>query len=88
MRSNLLNRQSARLLSVDISTEGRPAIRNRRMLPIEHALMEEGTRDYDITSDGKGFVLIVPSDDPRDPPDPQINVVLNWFEELRQRVPR
>jgi hypothetical protein len=46
-------------------------------------------RPYDITPDGKQFILMVLRD-PAESPDrttQQINVVLNWFEELKQRVP-
>jgi hypothetical protein len=46
-------------------------------------------RGYDITPDGKTFVGVVPiTASQNGAPAPfQINVVLNWFTELRQRVP-
>jgi hypothetical protein len=41
---------------------------------------------FDIHPDGKRFVMVTQGDVP--PPEPaQINVVLDWFEELWQRVP-
>jgi serine/threonine-protein kinase len=43
-------------------------------------------RGYDITPDGK-FVAVLPAKDPSGGPEVQINIVLNWFEELKQRVP-
>ena len=44
-----------------------------------------GRADYDITTDGRRF-LMVKEDKPREGPR-QINVVLNWFEELKRLVP-
>jgi Tol biopolymer transport system component len=41
-------------------------------------------RSYDVTPDGEHFLLTkLPGDQPR----PRIMVVLNWFEELRAKVP-
>jgi hypothetical protein len=46
--------------------------------------------NYDVTADGQRF-LMVAADSPTHSNEPafrpQINVVLNWFEELKQRVP-
>jgi Tol biopolymer transport system component len=44
-------------------------------------------RTYDVTADGQRFLIIkdVPGD--RTSTSPTINVVLNWQEELKQRVP-
>ncbi len=46
-------------------------------------------RNYDVSSDGKRFVGVIASavTDAGAPRAPQIQVVLNWFEEVRQRVP-
>ena len=41
--------------------------------------------NYDITSDGQRFVMVQQGG--ADSGASQINVVLNWFEELKQRVP-
>jgi serine/threonine-protein kinase len=42
-------------------------------------------RSYDVSRDGERFLMIrLPTDRPR----PRIVVVLNWFDELRARVPR
>ena len=47
-----------------------------------------GVRSYDILPDGKRFVGVVPyGDSPSGAPGaPQIRVVLNWFEEVKQRA--
>ena len=40
---------------------------------------------YDVTPDGQRFVMIQVGGSDSAPT--QINVVLNWFEELKRRVP-
>ena len=41
--------------------------------------------NYDVSPDGKRFLMLKSSEQGAAPT--QINVVLNWFEELKQRVP-
>jgi len=44
---------------------------------------------FDVTPDGTGFVMVVNAGDAdAERANPEIRVTLNWFEELRQRVPR
>jgi serine/threonine-protein kinase len=43
-------------------------------------------RNVDVTANGK-FISIVSPDQAGSPGSQQLNVVLNWFEELKQRVP-
>jgi hypothetical protein len=49
-------------------------------------LSAPGYPNYDVHLDGRRFVMIQRGDDASEAPR-EINVVLNWFEELRQRVP-
>ena len=53
--------------------------------------LSAASRNYDITSDGKQFVYVRDAANPEDRsgarPPGQINIVLNWFEELKNRVP-
>jgi hypothetical protein len=46
-------------------------------------------RPFDIGRDGQRFLSFVDAATAQDntPAAPQIQVVLNWFEELKQRVP-
>ncbi len=57
-------------------------------LPIE-GIVRTGSRTYDITPDGKHFVVMFPKSEanPDKAPRDQINVTLNWFEELKAKVP-
>jgi len=41
---------------------------------------------YDVSPDGKRFLMVKPPAASLAPTD-QVTVVLNWFEELRRRVP-
>ena len=77
------------LVSVQISTRGIVGYSNEQTIPIQGFLMFFGSRDYDITKDGKNFLMVFPADraQSRAPARPQIDIVLNWFEELKQRVP-
>ncbi len=51
--------------------------------------MAPGYRDYDMSPDGERLLMVFPTDqlDSGESARPQINIVLNWFEELKERVP-
>jgi hypothetical protein len=60
--------------------------RSRALFPLERFRFSGNSSAFDIHPDGKRFVMVTLGD----PPPPlrdQINVVLNWFEELHRRVP-
>jgi hypothetical protein len=42
--------------------------------------------NYDVSPDGQRFLMLKPRAQEQAAPT-QINVVLNWFEELKQKVP-
>jgi hypothetical protein len=42
--------------------------------------------NYDVSADGQRFLMLKPAEQAQASPT-QINVVLNWTEELKQRVP-
>ena len=52
-------------------------------------LIAQVSRDYNVTPEGKQFIALFPLEriQPGDQAVQQINVVLNWLEELQQRVP-
>jgi serine/threonine-protein kinase len=75
---------------IDVSTTGEFTFRNPRSLQVPEALMYQNYRDYDVTRIGDKFVILVPEQKEakaKAPEAPRIDVVLNWIEELRQRVP-
>ena len=78
-----------RLVSVDIVTEPSFSTGNEQALPVEDFVIVAFYRGYDVTPDGERLLMVFPEG--RDESDervrPQINVVLNWIEELKERVP-
>jgi Tol biopolymer transport system component len=59
-------------------------------LPLEGILQAETIeRQYDVSPDGNRFLVLLPPTpgERASRPTQQVNVVLNWFEELKQRVP-
>jgi serine/threonine-protein kinase len=81
--------ETSKLVSVRIQTQPAISFSNPVPLPIERMIQDQGSpRDYDIMPDGR-FLISQPASQPSagSRPSSQINVVLNWFSELTQRVP-
>ena len=74
-----------RLMAVDISTDPAPRWTNERVLPIEGFVTVDAYRDYDIAPDDEQFLMVFATEE--DAERQRINIVLNWFEELKERVP-
>jgi Tol biopolymer transport system component len=82
--------QKIALKVVDIITDPEFSFRNERTLPIEDFSSVSYYRGYDIIPpDGAEFVMTFPADPAKSSKgvNRRINVVLNWFEELKERVP-
>ena len=75
------------LMFVDVQTQSGFAFSEPKALPVD--LVNTNGRPYDITHDGNQFLVMQnpPRTEPEEKTSPQINVVLNWFSELEQRVP-
>jgi eukaryotic-like serine/threonine-protein kinase len=81
---------NGKLYSVDIQTEPSFGLRGSSPLPITGAQQTTGApRNYDITPDGKQFIVVLAAsqNQKEQSAQPQINVWLNWGEELKRRVP-
>jgi Tol biopolymer transport system component len=81
---------SANFVAVSVAT--RPTFTFGTTVPVPRPFATnraEFERNYDITHDGKQFLGVVPAGQAASgaPAAPQIHVVLNWFEELKARVP-
>ncbi|MEE8350438.1 MAG: hypothetical protein V3R94_12760, partial [Acidobacteriota bacterium] len=78
-------RNGDKMMAVDITTE--PVFtQGKPKLLFEGDYPAFGPRaEYDVTPDGQRFLMIKEST--QDSTVNQIHVVLNWFEELKQRVP-
>ena len=73
------------LFSIELTTEPRFAFTTARSVPAGDFVAEGGSRDYDITPVGQALLVVVHANE--DAALPQINVVLNSFEELKDLVP-
>ena len=78
-----------RLVAVDVRTQPSFSFGKPVTFPIEGTIHPQAQRNYDITPDGKQFVVILPASSQTggSRSAPQINIVVNWVEELKQRVP-
>ena len=75
-----------------VSVTTQPSVTLGNLVPVPRPfvfLSETAARNYDITPDGKRFVGVVAADQTQSgaPATPQIQVVLNWHEELKRLVP-
>jgi len=75
----LFFREGDRMMAVTVATEGAFTATKPRPL-FEKALVDNYSSQYDVTPDGD-FLMIEPGES--DAPQTQINVVLNWLQELR-----
>ena len=73
------------MMAVDITTEPTFSADSPRLL-FEETYQKSTLfgAAYDVSPDGQRFLMIQGSEQEA---VTQINVVLNWFEELKQRVP-
>jgi serine/threonine-protein kinase len=80
---------SGHIFSVDVQTQPGFTFGKPTPLPIENFLINGGPglpRGYDISPDGKQFVVMFSPQDSKGSAAEQINVTLNWVEELKQRL--
>jgi WD40 repeat protein len=88
----LLYAQQTQLFAVSVQTQSGFTFGNPVALPVKgFEQIVEWPRQFDIMPDGKQFVVVLPFGQAdtaeASQQKPQIQVVLNWFEELKQRVP-
>ena len=82
----LFYRSGNRMMAVEITTE--PSFSAGTPTRLFEGAFTSGAvarANYDVSPDGERFLMVQPSGE--DVSSTQINVVLNWFEELKQRVP-
>jgi hypothetical protein len=84
----LENAGQLRLVAVDVRTQPSFAFGKPAPLPID-GIVARGARPYDNTPDGRQFlVMLSPADaGSGDVATFQVSVALNWFEDLKTRVP-
>jgi hypothetical protein len=75
------------MMAVEIATKPRFAAGKPRVLfEGDYVPTPLQFPNYDVSPDGRRFLMLKPSEQEAAAPM-QINVVLNWFEELKRRVP-
>jgi eukaryotic-like serine/threonine-protein kinase len=79
----LFYRNGDKMMAVEINTQsGFSAGTPRVLFQGPYQTLTASTPNYDVSADGQRFLMLEPTEQPA-----QINVVLNWFEELKQKVP-
>jgi hypothetical protein len=83
----LFYRSGDKMMAVDTATQPSFAPGKPRTLFEGPYLQSPLTAaNYDVSPDGQQFLMVKRSE-AEGPAPTQINVVLNWFEELKRRVP-
>ncbi len=80
-------RRGAKMMAVSIQVQPSPRVGKPRELFEGPPPGPYATRHYDIRPDGQRFLMVKRGKTEEVPPPNQINVVLNWSEELKQKVP-
>ena len=75
------------MMAVDVSLGGPFKATTPRVLFEGTLYSSTPLRSYDITPDGQRFIMPRSEDIP-DQKVTKLNVVLNWFDELKKRAPR
>jgi eukaryotic-like serine/threonine-protein kinase len=83
----LFYRSGDKMMAVQVTTQPSFSVGKPRLLFQGTYLTTPLTSpNYDVSPDGQRFLMLKASDQTQLAPT-QINVVLNWFEELKQKVP-
>lgn len=80
----LFYRDGSRWMAVAITTADGFQSGQPRLL-FEGPYLNVSGRSFDVSPDGRRFLVLRPAGE-QSPPT-QVNLVTNWFEELRRRVP-
>jgi Tol biopolymer transport system component len=83
----LFYRNGDKMMAVGITTQPNFALGNPQLLfERPYGLATVPISNYDVSPDGRRFLMLKPTEQ-KAAASTQINVVLNWFEELKRRVP-
>ena len=88
-RINVQEGSAPRINAVTITTTPVPAFTTERVLPIAGFQPVVNYREYDVFPNGRELVMVFPATRTQaaETPTARIHTVLNWFEELKRRVP-
>jgi eukaryotic-like serine/threonine-protein kinase len=85
----LFYRNGEKMMAVDVSTHAGFAVGRPRLLFEGRYVATVGgysRANYDVSADGQRFLMLKPVEQGQTAPA-QISLVLNWFEELKRKVP-
>jgi serine/threonine protein kinase/Tol biopolymer transport system component len=83
----LFYRSGDKMMAVDIATQpGFTAGKPRMLFEGQYLPTTTTPPNYDVSADGQRFLMLKSVEQAASAPT-QINVVLNWFEDLKRRVP-
>jgi len=83
--SELFYRNGGKMMVVNVTTRpGFTATKPRMLFEGRYAADSPAQTNYDVNPDDQRFVMVKPSEE--ELKATQINMVLNWFEELKRRV--
>jgi eukaryotic-like serine/threonine-protein kinase len=83
----LFYRSGDKMMAVDIATRpGFAAGKPHMLFEGQYQPAPATLPNYDVSPDGQRFLMVKPTESVEAAPT-QINVVLNWFEELKRKVP-
>ena len=71
---------------MSVAVETRPTFKSATPTLLFQNASFMGLRNYDVARDGEHFVMVAREDDPNATPN-ELNVIVNWTEELKRRVP-
>lgn len=82
----LFYRSGGKMMAVDVATQpsftaGKPRV----LFEGPYLPTPLTSANYDVSPDGQRFLMLKPNESTEAPT--QISVVLNWFEELKQKIP-
>jgi eukaryotic-like serine/threonine-protein kinase len=84
----LFYRSGSKIMAAQVDTKSGFSLGKPRMLfEGPYVRTSASFAFYDVSPDGQRFLMLKPSEQAQAPAPAQINVVLNWFEELKQKVP-
>jgi Tol biopolymer transport system component/predicted Ser/Thr protein kinase len=82
----LFYRSGNKMMAVEVTTQGTFSAGKPKMLfEGPYVPSPRSFQDYDVSPDGQRFLMLKANEQAQ--AAEQINVVLNWFEELKQKVP-
>jgi hypothetical protein len=69
---------------VEVRSDGAFTFTNETTLPVPGLLAFNNYSNYDITPDGKRFLILIRANSTAATASPLIHIVQNWFEELKR----